>query len=71
MSIRQKVVIPILKKYFQEAMDEALPLIRPLWLLDSQDPACLYVHDEFSVGIELIVAPILSRGQYTREGQLG
>lgn len=70
MSIRQKVVIPILKKYFQEAMDEALPLIRPLWMLDSQDPACLYVHDEFSVGIELIVAPILTRGQYTREGKL-
>lgn len=69
MSIRQKVVIPILKKYFQEAMDEALPLIRPLWMLDSQDPACLYVHDEFSVGIELIVAPILSRGQYSREGE--
>lgn len=69
MSIRQKVVIPILKKYFQEAMDEALPLIRPLWMLDSQDPACLYVHDEFSVGIELIVAPILRRGQYSREGK--
>lgn len=70
MSIRQKVVIPILKKYFQEAMNEALPLIRPLWMLDSQDPACLYVHDEFSVGIELIVAPILRRGQFIREGQL-
>lgn len=69
MSIRQKVVIPILKKYFQEAMDEALPLIRPLWMLDSQDPACLYVHDEFSVGIELIVAPIVQRGQYMREGE--
>lgn len=68
-SIRQKTVIPILKKYLTDAMNEALPLIRPLWMLDPQDPACLYVHDEFSVGIELIVAPILERGQYQRESK--
>lgn len=65
--IRQKTVIPILKKYFNDAMNEGVPLVRPLWMLDSQDPACLSVNDEFSVGEELIVAPILHKGENKRE----
>lgn len=66
--IREQTVIPILKKYLSDAMNEGLPLIRPLWMLDTQDPACLYVNDEFSIGEELIVAPILHKGQTKREG---
>lgn len=66
--IRTKTVIPILKKYLSESMNEGLPLIRPLWMLDTQDTACSYVYDEFSVGEELIVAPILKKGLTIREG---
>lgn len=66
--IRQKTVIPILIKYLSESMNEGLPLVRPLWMLDTQDTQCLYVNDEFSVGEELIVAPILQKGQTFREG---
>ncbi|XP_059614356.1 myogenesis-regulating glycosidase isoform X1 [Phlebotomus argentipes] len=65
--IRQKAVIPLLKKYLSDAMNEGLPLIRPLWMLDAQDTACLYVNDEFSIGENLIVAPILEKGQVQRE----
>lgn len=68
-TIRQKQVIPILKKYLSDAMNEGLPLVRPLWMLDTQDAACLYVNDEFSIGEELIVAPILYQGQTKREGK--
>lgn len=67
LDIRQKTVIPILKKYLSDAMNEGVPLIRPLWMIDSQDPACLAVNDEFSVGEELIVAPILRKGESKRE----
>ena len=67
-AIRQKTVIPLLKKYSKVAMNDGLPLLRPLWMLDPQDPACLYVNDEFSIGDELIVAPILIKGQVQREG---
>lgn len=66
-SVRQKFVIPILKKYVTDAMNEGLPLIRPLWMIDINDPACLLVNDEFSIGEELIVAPILFAGQTKRE----
>lgn len=66
--IRQKTVIPILKKYLSESMNEGVPLVRPLWMLDTHDAACVNVYDEFSVGEELIVAPILQKGQTVREG---
>ncbi|XP_037934529.1 myogenesis-regulating glycosidase isoform X2 [Teleopsis dalmanni] len=66
-SIRQKIVIPLLKKYLSESMNEGLPLVRPLWMLDPHDPACLMVNDEFSVGDELIVAPILEKAAEERE----
>ena len=68
--IRQKTVIPLLKKYLNDAMNEALPFIRPLWMLDSLDSPCLEVNDEFSVGEELIVAPVLEKGNTQREGNV-
>nr|CAD7594626.1 unnamed protein product [Timema genevievae] len=58
-SLRLKTVNPLLKKYVRDALDFGTPIIRPLWLLDPKDPACLTVADEFSVGEELIVAPVL------------
>ncbi|PSN44064.1 hypothetical protein C0J52_15921 [Blattella germanica] len=52
-------------KYGDE--NTGIPIIRPLWLLDPNDPACHIVVDEFSVGEELIVAPVLTAGTYERE----
>ncbi|KAL1117500.1 hypothetical protein AAG570_003819 [Ranatra chinensis] len=66
-TLRQKTVNPLLKKYAKEALDSGVPLIRPLWMLDPSDSACHLVVDEFSVGEELIVAPILSQGVSERE----
>jgi myogenesis-regulating glycosidase len=69
-AVRQKTVIPVLKKYLSDAMNEGLPLVRPLWMLDPHDAACLSVADEFSVGEQLIVAPILSSKKTIREGRI-
>nr|XP_018915739.1 PREDICTED: uncharacterized family 31 glucosidase KIAA1161 isoform X1 [Bemisia tabaci] len=66
-SLRTQSVNPLLKKYVSEALDSGTPLIRPLWMLDPNDSACHLVKDEFSVGEELIVAPILSPGIYEKE----
>lgn len=69
-SVRQKTVTPVLNKYLSDAMNEGLPLVRPLWMLDPHDVACLNVVDEFSVGEQLIVAPILEQGKIIREGKI-
>lgn len=65
--IRQKTVTPLLDQYSSVAMDEGLPMIRPLWMMDSTDVNCLYIDDEFSIGDGLIVAPIIYRGDTSRE----
>lgn len=66
-ALRQKTVNPLLKKYAEDALDTGAPLIRPLWMLDPSDSACHLVKDEFSVGDELIVAPILRPNNHERE----
>ncbi|XP_016845617.1 myogenesis-regulating glycosidase isoform X3 [Nasonia vitripennis] len=66
-TLRQKTVTPLLKKYANVTLDTGLPIIRPLWMLDPMDQACHLVVDEFSVGDELIVAPILHSGSRQRE----
>lgn len=65
-SLRETIVIPILKKYMNEAMYEGKPLIRPLWMFDPVDAACLQAENEFSLGEDVIVAPTLFRGQTKR-----
>ncbi|KAG8223115.1 hypothetical protein J437_LFUL000536 [Ladona fulva] len=66
-SLRQKVVNPLLRRYAREALDSGLPLVRPLWMLDPTDISCHMVSDEFSIGEELIVAPVLREGARERE----
>ncbi|XP_015118712.1 myogenesis-regulating glycosidase isoform X1 [Diachasma alloeum] len=66
-TLRQKIVTPLLKKIVNETLESGVPIIRPLWMLDPVDPACQLVMDEFSVGEELIVAPILYSGSRQRE----
>lgn len=65
-ALRENLVIPMLKKYMHETLNEAKPLLRPLWMLDSSDKSCLTAENEFSIGEDLLVAPTLYRGQIKR-----
>ncbi|XP_075979461.1 myogenesis-regulating glycosidase isoform X1 [Anticarsia gemmatalis] len=66
-SMRQRIVTPLLLKYKREALEEGLPLIRPLWLVSGNDAAPMPVQDEFAIGGEIVVAPIMNRGQTARD----
>lgn len=66
-ALRLKTVNPLLEKYVKDALEFGIPIIRPLWLLDPNDPTCHLVVDEFSVGEELIVAPVILPHTYERE----
>lgn len=60
-------VNPQLIKLVSEALNSGVPLIRPLWMLDPFDSYCHTVKDEFSIGEEIIVAPILKQNTHERE----
>ncbi|XP_058061827.1 SITS-binding protein isoform X1 [Anopheles bellator] len=65
--IRQRTVVPMLERYSSISMDDGLPIIRPLWMLDSTDVNCFSIDDEFSIGDGMIVAPVLTKGETMRE----
>lgn len=65
--LRQSKVKPVLKKYARVSLNLGLPIIRPLWMLDHNDPSCHTVMDEFSIGEDIIVAPVLNYGARERE----
>lgn len=60
-----------LMKYITEAIKEAttkgLPIIRPLWMMDPTDPDCLKASDEFTIGDNVLVAPVIQPNQGRRE----
>ncbi|XP_050517920.1 myogenesis-regulating glycosidase [Diabrotica virgifera virgifera] len=64
---RHESITPKLKKFARVSLNLGLPIIRPLWMLDSDDPACHLAVDEFSIGDEIIVAPVLHSGARERE----
>ncbi|CAB0003221.1 unnamed protein product [Nesidiocoris tenuis] len=66
-TLRQQIVNPQLIKLVSEALNSGVPLIRPLWMLDPFDSYCHTVKDEFSIGEEIIVAPILKQNTHERE----
>ncbi|XP_065224802.1 myogenesis-regulating glycosidase isoform X2 [Planococcus citri] len=66
-ALRQQKVNPLLQKYVKDALETGIPLIRPLWMLDPADTTCHTVKDEFCVGEELIVAPMLRPKSTMRE----
>lgn len=65
-TLRESIVLPILKKYVNQAMNDGKPLVRPLWMLDSEDEACFQIENEFAIGEDIVVAPILFQAQTKR-----
>ena len=60
--IRDNVVNPLLVKVASQAMDSSLPLIRPLWMLNPHNEQYLVASDQFLIGDQLMVAPVLEPG---------
>ncbi|CAL5223288.1 g5776 [Coccomyxa viridis] len=42
------------------------PIARPMWWLDPRDEATFTIHDQFALGDDFIVAPVVERGATTR-----
>ena len=42
------------------------PIARPLWWLDPNDEATFTIHDQFALGDDFTVAPVVERGATTR-----
>ena len=64
--LHEKVVFPYLKYFADVSTQTAEPIIRPLWWIDNSDENTLFVDDEFLIGNNILVAPILEENSFQR-----
>ncbi len=58
---------PVLQKYARQVADTGEPIIRPVFWLAPEDERALVCDDQFLVGDEILVAPVLYPKQRSRE----
>lgn len=63
---RRMRLLPTLYALFHEAASLGLPVVRPLFFADPQDPALRAIDDQFLLGDALLVAPIVEKGKTSR-----
>lgn len=56
-----------LLKFAKDSVKTGEPIIRPLWWIDSTNDIALTCEDEFLVGDQYLVAPILTKGSRSRD----
>ena len=60
--IRQKVVLPRLEKFGDLAVLHSLPIVRPMWMAEPDNPDAQKINDQFMIGDEILVAPVMDPG---------
>jgi alpha-D-xyloside xylohydrolase len=58
---------PLITSLWQQAQTSGTPPIRPLWLEHGADRTYVHDDDEWMVGPDLLVAPVVAQGATTRE----
>lgn len=66
MRVREKLLLPKLAKLAHEAKESLEPICRPMWWLDPKDPETFVIDDQFVVGEDIIVAPVIQKGATSR-----
>ncbi len=65
--LHERLVYPELIKFAQRAVETGEPIIRPVWWADNSDEHLYQIDDEFLVGDQILVAPILTENAYWRD----
>jgi alpha-glucosidase (family GH31 glycosyl hydrolase) len=65
--LRESKVQSIIKKAIDESLTQGTAIIQPLWMIDPHDVNCLVVSDQFTIGGQIMVAPILQPNSTERD----
>ncbi|XP_068580197.1 SITS-binding protein [Cebidichthys violaceus] len=63
----QSDVIPLIEKYAEEWQMTSNPIYRPMWWLSPSDPMTFTIDDQFLIGDEVLVAPVVEKGAVQRD----
>ena len=65
--LHEQVVYPVLLKYAAQSIQTGAPIIRPMWYFDNSDSKLFTIADQFMIGDDILVAPILDPNTYQRD----
>ncbi|XP_075995350.1 SITS-binding protein [Genypterus blacodes] len=63
----QDFVVPLIQKYAEEWQVTGNPIYRPMWWLSPSDPVTFTIDDQFLIGDEVLVAPVVQKGAVQRD----
>nr|XP_057932417.1 SITS-binding protein [Doryrhamphus excisus] len=63
----QRDVVPLIEKYAEEWQATGSPIYRPMWWLSPDDPITFTIDDQFLIGDEVLVAPVVEKGAVRRD----
>nr|XP_040019046.1 SITS-binding protein [Gasterosteus aculeatus aculeatus] len=63
----QSDVVPLIEKYAEEWRATRSPIYRPMWWLSPSDPVTFTIDDQFLIGDEVLVAPVVEKGAVQRD----
>ncbi|XP_070687475.1 SITS-binding protein [Pempheris klunzingeri] len=63
----QRDVVPLIEKYAEEWRVTGNPIYRPMWWLSPSDPMTFTIDDQFLIGDEVLVAPVVEKGAEQRD----
>ncbi len=66
-NLHENLVFPELIKFAQQAVKTGEPIIRPVWWVDNSDEFLLKIDDQFLVGNQILVAPVLTENTFKRD----
>ncbi|XP_071370224.1 SITS-binding protein [Centroberyx affinis] len=63
----QDFAVPLIEKYAEEWQATGFPIYRPMWWLSPSDPMTFTIDDQFLLGDEVLVAPVVEKGAVQRD----
>ncbi|RWS18466.1 putative family 31 glucosidase KIAA1161-like protein [Leptotrombidium deliense] len=67
LKVRDEHILPILQASLAEYNENGWPMIRPMWWLEPDDQDAYLINDQFAIGDDVIVAPVLEQGVRQRD----
>ena len=69
LKLRDELILPAMKSCLQEYQAKGWPIIRPMWWTqtDDRDADQFTIADQFAIGNDIIVAPVIEEGQIERD----
>ncbi|CAG2100342.1 unnamed protein product [Medioppia subpectinata] len=67
LKLREDLILPVMKACLREFHRNGSPIIRPMWWTQPEDRDAYVINDQFSIGNDIIVAPVIEEGQTERD----